>query len=71
MIKTEELELVKYTDRAAAVRRQLERIGVTATEAAHLLRCDARTFRRYLDENDTPIPFAAYALLCLLKPVSS
>lgn len=54
-----------------AVRRELDRLGLTAEAAAGILRVSPRTVQRYLAPPDrpshTPCPFPVFALLRLLN----
>lgn len=53
------------------VRRELDRLGLSQTEGAALLRVNERTMRRYLQDpgspGSTPMPFGSFALLRMVE----
>ena len=71
MITAQDINKVPYTPTPENIRAQLERLKINQVEAAHLLRVDERTMRRYLQEPGSPgsttMPFGSFALLRLTK----
>lgn len=75
MIHLRDIRRVDWGATPAAIRAELDRLGLAQTEAAALLRIDPRTMRRYLQEpgtaGHTPMPFGSFALLRLAKKDSA
>lgn len=71
MIRINEVRRASTKPTPEKVRAELERLGLSQTAAADLLRIDERTMRRYVQPVDTEgyaeMPFASFALLQLMK----